>query len=310
MLSRVANNLYWLERYLVRLHSLLNLIKANYMSNLDINDIAPWDKTVLNYTGQSIDELGLGKKNSIDMIQFLLFDKHHFNSGINLIQKARQNTRSVQEHISKEIWQNINKFYLFVNQENLSVKFFEQDPISVIDELLSFNMLHYSNEDVFQERGNAYCFMNLGKYIERLLQSIDFLLLRTTDNNRSFDVVEEHIYWKNLLITLGGYQQFVKTHKSEFEYENVIEFIVLNAFFPNSIYYCLNKIAVHVDRLNKFNQINPINNLSFCIDKLERNMRYTNIKDIQTIGLEPYLDDLKSEVYALNNEANRIYFNF
>ena len=88
MLSRVANNLYWLERYLVRLHSLLNLIKANYMSNLDINDIAPWDKTVLNYTGQSIDELGLGKKNSIDMIQFLLFDKHHFNSGINLIQKA------------------------------------------------------------------------------------------------------------------------------------------------------------------------------------------------------------------------------
>ena len=101
-----------------------------------------------------------------------------------------------------------------------------------------------------------------------------------------------------------------KKYISAMKRENVIEFIVLNAFFPNSIYYCLNKVAVHVDRLNKFNQINPINNLSFCIDKLERNMRYTNIKDIQTIGLEPYLDNLKSEVYALNNEVNRIYFNF
>ena len=175
--------------------------------------------------------------------------------------------------------------------------------------MLMYNMLHYSNADINQERGNAYCFMNLGKYIERLSQSIDFLLLQTSHTNKSFDKLEEHIFWKNLLISVGGYQQFVKTYKSVFYLNNVIEFIVLNPFFPNSIYYCLQKISVHIERLNKFNDINPINNLSFKIDKLESTMRYTKIEDLKAIGLEPFLDNLKSEVILLNQEVNTIYFN-
>ncbi len=309
MLSRVANNLFWLERYFVRSHSLLNLIKANYMSNLDINDISPWDKTVLNYTGKSIRELKLRENDSIDIITFLLFEKKHPNSIINLIEKARQNTRSVQEHISKEIWLNINKYYHFVQQKDLPLQFIDQDPISIIDEMLMYNMLHYSNADVNQERGNAYCFMNLGKYIERLLQSIDFLLLQTSNPNSSFDKLEEHIYWKNLLISVGGHQQFVKKYKTISYSNNIIEFIVLNPFFPNSIYYCLKKISVHVERLNKFNKINPINNLSFSIDQLESNMRYTKIEDFQNVGLELFLDNLKSKVNLLNDEVNSIYFN-
>ena len=117
MLSRVANNLFWLDRYLVRSHSLLNLIKANYLSNLDISDISPWDKTVLNFTGKSLNELNLKQTDSIDIMQFMLFNRQFPNSLINLVGKTRQNTRSVQEHISKEIWQNINRYYHFLNQK-------------------------------------------------------------------------------------------------------------------------------------------------------------------------------------------------
>ena len=265
MLSRVANNLFWLERYFVRSHSLLNLIKANYLSNLDIDDISPWDKTVLNFTGKTLNELSLKENAPVDIIQLLLFDRRYSNSAINLVGQTRQNTRSVQEHVSKEIWQNVNKYYHFIEQKDLSLRFIDQDPITIIDEMLMYNMLHYSNADINQERGNAYCFMNLGKYIERLCQSIDFILLRSSNSNAVFDELEEHIYWKNLLVSVGGYQQFVKAYKSVFNSKNIIEFIVLNPFFPNSIYYCLNKIAVHSNRLNKFNDINPINDMSFRV---------------------------------------------
>ena len=277
MLSRVANNLFWLERYFVRSHSLLNLIKANYLSNLDIDDISPWDKTVLNFTGKTLNELSLKENAPVDIIQLLLFDRRYSNSAINLVGQTRQNTRSVQEHVSKEIWQNVNKYYHFIEQKDLSLRFIDQDPITIIDEMLMYNMLHYSNADINQERGNAYCFMNLGKYIERLCQSIDFILLRSSNSNAVFDELEEHIYWKNLLVSVGGYQQFVKAYKSVFNSKNIIEFIVLNPFFPNSIYYCLNKIAVHSNRLNKFNDINPINDMSFRVDKLDSNLRYMKI---------------------------------
>lgn len=309
MLSRVANNLYWLERYLVRSYSLLKITKANYSSNLDIVDISPWDSTVMNYTGKSLEELDLKKQDSIEIIQFLLFEKREPNSLVNLVEKTRQNTRSVQEHISKEIWQNINKYYHFVNQKDFFLRFIDQDPISIIDELLAYNMLHFSNADIYQERGNAYCFMNLGKYMERLLQSIDFLLMRASISNHMFDELEEHIYWKNLLISVGGYQQFVKTYKSEFDPNNIIELIVLNPFFPNSIYYCLEKISVHVERLNKFNNINPINNLSFKVDKLESNLRYTKISTLKAFGIASFLEKLKAEINELNEEINNTYFN-
>lgn len=309
MLSRVANNLFWLDRYLVRSHSLLNLIKANYLSNLDISDISPWDKTVLNFTGKSLNELNLKQTDSIDIIQFMLFNRQFPNSLINLVGKTRQNTRSVQEHISKEIWQNINRYYHFLNQKNLPLRFIDEDPITIIDEMLMFQMLHYSNSDINQERGNAYCFMNLGKYIERLCQSIDFILLRTSYANTSLDELEAHVYWKNLLVSVGGYQQFVKTHKSVFDLSNIIQFMILNPYFPNSIFYCLRKIAIHSGRLNEFNGINAINDMSFRIDKLESNMRYTKIDKLVRIGLQPYLEELRDEMNDLNREIDMIYFN-
>jgi uncharacterized alpha-E superfamily protein len=309
MLSRVANNLFWLERYFVRSHSLLNLIKANYLSNLDIDDISPWDKTVLNFTGKTLNELSLKENAPVDIIQLLLFDRRYSNSAINLVGQTRQNTRSVQEHVSKEIWQNVNKYYHFIEQKDLSLRFIDQDPITIIDEMLMYNMLHYSNADINQERGNAYCFMNLGKYIERLCQSIDFILLRSSNSNAVFDELEEHIYWKNLLVSVGGYQQFVKAYKSVFNSKNIIEFIVLNPFFPNSIYYCLNKIAVHSNRLNKFNDINPINDMSFRVDKLDSNLRYMKIDNLLHDGLESFLENLKSEMSSLNKEIDMVYFN-
>ena len=279
------------------------------MSNLDIDDISPWDKTVLNFTGKTLNELSLKENAPVDIIQLLLFDRRYSNSAINLVGQTRQNTRSVQEHVSKEIWQNVNKYYHFIEQKDLSLRFIDQDPITIIDEMLMYNMLHYSNADINQERGNAYCFMNLGKYIERLCQSIDFILLRSSYSNNSFDELEEHIYWKNLLVSVGGYQQFVKTYKSVFNSKNIIEFIVLNPFFPNSIYYCLNKISVNSNRLNKFNGINPINDMSFRVDKLDSRLRYMKIDTLMYIGLESFLENLKSEMSSLNKEIDMIYFN-
>ena len=279
------------------------------MSNLDIDDISPWDKTVLNFTGKTLNELSLKENAPVDIIQLLLFDRRYSNSAINLVGQTRQNTRSVQEHVSKEIWQNVNKYYHFIEQKDLSLRFIDQDPITIIDEMLMYNMLHYSNADINQERGNAYCFMNLGKYIERLCQSIDFILLRSSNSNAVFDELEEHIYWKNLLVSVGGYQQFVKAYKSVFNSKNIIEFIVLNPFFPNSIYYCLNKIAVHSNRLNKFNDINPINDMSFRVDKLDSNLRYMKIDNLLHDGLESFLENLKSEMSSLNKEIDMVYFN-
>ena len=91
-----------------------------------------------------------------------------------MVVKARENARSVQEHISRELWLSVNKFFLHLNEEDMILKYKKSDPITIVNELLQFSHIYYSVADITQERGTAYCFMNLGKYLERVVQSIDF----------------------------------------------------------------------------------------------------------------------------------------
>lgn len=309
MLSRVANNLFWLDRYMERSNGLLNLIKTNYLSNQELKDNSSWNRVTKTYIGKTVNELNISEDNYTEILQFLLFEKNNPNTIFDLIKKSRQNARSVQEHISKELWLNINKYYLHMNNKDLPLILRYEDPISTIDDLLNFNMLHYSNSDITQERGNAYCFMNLGKYLERLFQSIDFLLSRLVVSELKMDDLEENLYWKTFLISIGGYQQYVRTYKPVFHTENVIQMIVLNPYFPRSIYYCLKKLSIHIERLNKFNNINSMNDLTFLIGKLESNLRFTKIGTLKQIGLENFLTEMKAELNQLSIEIDDVYFN-
>ena len=132
---------------------------------------------------------------SISIIDFMLFDLNNSNTLINMVTRARENARSVQEHISRELWLSVNKYYLYVNNKKIIKKYKKSDPIDFVNELLQYNHIYYSSADITQERGNAYCFMNLGKYFERVVQSIDFLSVRVISLNDE-NKIYLRVFWK------------------------------------------------------------------------------------------------------------------
>lgn len=237
----------------------------------------------------------------------MLFDLENPNTMANIITKARENARSVQEHISRELWLSVNKFYLHISNESLSSTFENTDPIEFVDEMLQYNHIYYSVADITQERGNAYCFMNLGKYLERVVQSIEFLSVRIINLNKKDQKLSESLFWKNLLISIGGYQLYVKTYKSIFKVENIIEMIAINENFPRSIRYSIMKLYVHIERLNSFNQLTD-NKLLFHVGKLKNTLQYTTIDSIKKIGLQKFLDEIKSDLNIISSNINKIYF--
>ena len=93
MLSRVANNLFWMDRYMERSYGLLNLMKANYNSTLDSEDFSSWDTIMKSYMGVEHTE----KNTALSIIGFMIFDRSNNNTLINLVTNARENARSVQE---------------------------------------------------------------------------------------------------------------------------------------------------------------------------------------------------------------------
>ena len=307
MLSRVANNLFWMDRYMERSYGLLNLIITNYNSTLDSGDYSSWNGILKTYMNiDSLEDL-YEYDDAISIIDFMLFDKLNPNTLINIIKKSRENARGVQEHISKEVWLSSNKFYLNISDRLIRKKFRRSDPIVFLEDLLNFNLMYYSNADLTQERGNAFGFMNLGKYYERTLQSVDFLSYRFNDLTKNDYTLQERVFWKNLLLSIGGYQIYLKTYKSIFNVNNIVELISLNEFFPRSIKYSLRKLSVHVSLLNKYN--NKIDNdLLFHVKKLDNYVGYSSIESINEIELGTFLEKIKSDLNHIYSLITKTYF--
>jgi len=307
MLSRVANNLFWMDRYMERSYGLLNLIKTIYNSTLDSGDYSSWNNIQKTYMGIYGSKPNDEYLDSISIINTMLFDSENPNTMSNIVIRARENARSVQEHISRELWLSVNKYYLHISDENLSINFQNSDPIEFVNEMLQFNHIYYSVADITQERGNAYCFMNLGKYLERVVQSIEFLSLRIINLNDKDQKLSESFFWKNLLISIGGYQLYVKTYKSIFNVENIIEMIAINENFPRSIRYSIIKLYTHIERLNNYNQLND-RQLLFHVGKLKNSLHYSTIGSIKKIGLQKFLDQIKHDLNNISLHINKIYF--
>ena len=97
-----------------RSYGLLNLMKANYNSTLDSEDFSSWDTIMKSYMGVEHIE----KNTALSVIGFMIFDRSNNNTLINMVTNARENARSVQEHISREIWLSINKYFLDISNQD------------------------------------------------------------------------------------------------------------------------------------------------------------------------------------------------
>ena len=107
MLSRVANNLIWMNRYMERGYGILNLLRVNFSANQDSPELFSWTPIIQNYTGNTSFET----ENAIECIEYMVFNYDNPNSIINLVTKSRENARSVQEHIPRELWLGINTYW-------------------------------------------------------------------------------------------------------------------------------------------------------------------------------------------------------
>lgn len=198
MLSRVANNLIWLNRYMERGNGILSLLKVNFYANQDSPDLFSWTPIINNFSSS---ENKFQTEDAIECIEFMVFHKENVNSILNIVTKARENARSVQEHISRELWLCINNYYLFLTHADLPKRLHNEDPIQLLEDLRKHHLIYFGTFDITQERGPSYYFMNIGKYLERVLQISDFTALKLTEISKTTDDLEQSFYWQNLLLS-------------------------------------------------------------------------------------------------------------
>lgn len=308
MLSRVASNLYWLSRYMERSDGILRILKINYASSQDaINDFS-WRPVIRIYNSPDEAFIREIEYKSRDVLQYMIAGKDNPNSIINIITLARENARSVQDHLTKDLWQCLNEYYHLVNDKRLIASLKKGDPVSVLDELIKQVMLYYGIGEVTMERGEARSFMNIGKYLERSIQSTDILDIKFNKATSDPDLLTGTTYLRYLLLSLGAYDLYLKTYRQGFDPENVLELVVLNNDFPRSVLYSVNNINRYFERLKQNKDIVESRELSFLIGRLQSTIKYSTVETITQQGLHTYLSQVKKDLYSIGNALNQNYF--
>jgi uncharacterized alpha-E superfamily protein len=307
MLSRVAESLYWMSRYVERTDGMLRMLKINYAASQDAVSEFSWSPVIRIFCGPDPEGAEGIEFNSRAVLQFMVTDRGNPNSIINIITQVRENARSVQDHITKDVWQCLNEYYHTVKDPKMKTMLRKDDPISVLDILIKQGTLFYGTTELTMPRNECSSFMRIGKYLERSIQSVDVLDIKFGSVDHNPDLLTNTSYWKHLLLSIGGYELYLKTYRQGIEAENVLAQVVLNNEFPRSVIYSMNQLSKYFDRLKVDGHINP-GDLAFLIGRLQSKVKYSSIKGLEQDDLHLFLAEIKSELYRIGNSFNQTCF--
>lgn len=305
MLSRVADAVFWMARYMERTDNILRALRTNYIASQDEIQDFDWQLWVE----------GLGPEGYVlkgnptyrEALHHLLLNRENNTSLLVNVARARENARSVQDYITKEVWQCINDYYHLIRDPYTEQLLLANDPVTAFDNLLRESTLFYGTVDITMNRGEGYSFLNIGKYIERLLRSLDILELKIKELEKGGSEVTQ---WKYLLYSLSGYEFHTKYYRNVLSTENVIHQVILNMQFPHSALYCLSQANRYFKRLDVISVPEHFKEMEFLLGRAVSNLRYggheqKNVEQVKSLVLRT-----KTEIKDLSQKLASLYFGY
>ncbi|HEX5154575.1 MAG TPA: alpha-E domain-containing protein [Parafilimonas sp.] len=312
MLSRLADSLFWLNRYMERADGLLRAMKTNYILSLDkgINSNLTWRPVIEIFTTLHGDDIALLENDTAATLRYLLTDTSNHNSLQAILTKARENARGVQDHITKEVWEQVNEIYHMVNYPNISTHLSGYDTFQTIENLSKNCLLFMGITDVTMPRGLGWSFMNLGKYIERCTQTNEIAdrQFRNITYNTEDDI--DIVQWQYVLLSISGFELHLKTYRSSSHNKNVLHQVLLNEDFTRSVLYSLNRIDKYLDDVVNENRSQKNDDLVRFFGRLHSYIKYIDFDKLDGDELERCLQTVRTNVSEFSRCLTRNFFSY
>lgn len=312
MLSRIADSLFWLNRYMERSDCQLRVIRTSYILSFDtgLSDDFSW-KDVIALFSHSSDETVLQHGGNVEAaLAYLVTDTKNLNSIRVLITKARENARGVQDNITKEVWEQVNQLYHIVNDPGLESKITGSRSLEIIDLLDQNSILFYGVTDSTMPRGQGWNFMNLGKFIERCLLSIDTTYAHFRKIDHQLNAAQDILFWRNLLLSLSGYELYLKAYTQGQHNINIIDHVIFNRDFPRSLIYSLIRVKRYLDAVAEDTKMEGSANLQKTLGRICSKVEFADMSMIQEMSLPHFLYSLRKDLVEFSNQLTRIYFSY
>jgi uncharacterized alpha-E superfamily protein len=310
MLSRVADSLYWINRYVERAENISRFVEVSEAMALDCppGSAEPWLPLIDASGDRDLFDALYPAARPDDVVEFLVRAPANPSSIVNCIAYARENARQIRDVITTEMWEQINDLYWTLRD---SESFWQQPPQEQLRAIRRDCQLFYGITDATLSRDLSWQFSRLGRLLERadkttrILDVKYFLLLPSPDEVGG---VLDELQWISLLRSAGAYQMFRQSRQQAIEPRAVAAFLLLDPIFPRSVRYCLGRIHETLKIVSGQSLPGAPDALE-CLSGLTlARWSYTRIDALIAGGLHEAIDALQSDLNALHGLIEQRYF--
>lgn len=293
MLSRVADSIYWMSRYIERAENVARFIDVNHNITLGeaANNGQQWAPLVYTTGDQELFKKLYGEPERDTVLRFLAFDDRNPNSILSCISSARENARTVRESITAPMWEQVNRFYLMVRAAAQSGAALVE-PTAFCDEVKLSSHALVGHTYSTMSHGEAWHFSRVGRLLERADKTsriVDvqyFHLLPTVgDVGSPLDLVR----WNALLRSTSALTMYRRVHGRILP-DKVADFLVLDRDFPRAMRFCIMRCQHSIEEITGSKPGTFTCRTAQLAGRLRSEMDYTAIEDVIREGLHEYID--------------------
>jgi uncharacterized alpha-E superfamily protein len=320
MLSRVADSLYWMSRYLERAEHTTRLLDVNLNLMLDESAASAesrWHRVLL----------ALGNPRDIEwtgdpyaLTHELTFDTSHPGSILSCIIAARENSRHVREQISTEQWHRLNSLYLEVTRPHLEFDNHSQALLSSTEQQTEFLQRVMEGVHQFQgvtdstmSHGEGWQFIQVGRYIERASATAMLIEAYHKDLWAPHDHLpdkNEYLDWMGLLRSATAFEAYCKVYTADLTPERILEFLLLDERFPHSLRFSIDSLQNALEAIQRESGNRRTTQLSRLAGRLQSSLSFSRVDDILDQDVVAYLRNIQAQCRQIHGTIFEMYVDY
>ncbi len=312
MLSRVADSLYWMSRYLERAERSACLGGVHLSLLLDQPrelSVARWERlqSAMGFTAP----VPRGDR-AVELTQTVAFDTSHPASILSCLTHARDNARQVREEISSEMWEQLNRMYHALRAAG-ATRMRESEVAPLFDRVREQIHLFRGITNATSNHGEGWHFMRLGMHLERAAATADLVdrhVRDYPDAQRRALSPNDQVEWIGLMRCCAAFEGYCKLYTADVRPENVLEFLLLHPTFPHAVRFSAEQVTASLAAIEGFAGSRRSARIARVAGRFAATLGYAQIDEVLADGAHTFLEVIATQCAQLHSGIYHSYFDY
>jgi len=312
MLSRVADSLYWMSRYLERAEHTARIMDVQFNLMLELSDEPEQDRWLRVLRSLGVSTTGMDGDDARRAAYSLTSDSTSRTSIVHCIIEARENARQVREQISSEMWEQLNRLYIETRRAG-SADLWEQGPLDFLHAIKEGSHLFQGITDSTMTHGDGWQFIQCGRFLERASVLSMLVDAHYREFNLNVDPSFEsgdHLEWVGLLKSCTGFEAYCKFHTPETRPDRIADFLILNPSFPHSIRFSVDALETALAAIGAQSAVRRTSRVERIAGRLRAMLSFSQIEEIMTTGMHSYLHNVLKQCGDVHSALHQVYITY